>query len=96
MFRFRRWMGPVLVGLMLVGLAGCGKVTKDNYDKVQTGMALSEVEAILGKGTEKAGLGGAVGNLTGSAKILTWGDDKKSITITFANDKVLTKAMNGL
>ena len=52
-------------------------------------MTLGEVEGILGKGTEKSGLSGAVGNLSGSAKIMTWGDEQKSITITFANDKVI-------
>lgn len=94
--RLRKQIVLVLVTALLSGAIGCTKVSKENYEKVQSGMSLSEVEGILGKGTEKAGLGGAIGNLSGSAKILTWGDDEKSITITFANDKVVAKAATGL
>ena len=94
--RLRKQIVLVLVTALLSGAIGCTKVSKENYEKVQSGMSLSEVEGILGKGTEKAGLGGAIGNLSGSAKILTWGDEEKSITITFANDKVVAKAASGL
>ena len=79
----------VLVGLGVVMLAGCGsKVTKSNFDKIKVGMTTAEVEGILGKGTESKGVAGSVGDLTGSAKIMTWTDGDKSITVTFVNDKV--------
>ena len=39
---------------------------------------------------------GAVGNLTGSAKVMTWKDGEKTITVTFVNDKVALKAQRGL
>ncbi len=94
--RFRRWTALFVLVALLVGPAACSKVSKESYDKVQTGMTLSEVEGILGKGTEKAGLGGAIGDLGGSARVVTWGDENKSITITFANDKVVLKAEKGL
>jgi len=96
MLKSRTVVGVALLGLMLILMAGCGKVSKSNYDKIENGMTVSQVEAILGKGTEKAGVAGAIGNLTGSGKVLTWGDDKKSITVTFANDKVVAKAAQGL
>ena len=93
---FRILTGLALIGLLLAGLVGCSKITKENYDKIETGMTLAEVEGILGKGTEKAGIAGAVGDLTGAGKVMTWGDEEKSITVTFANDKVTVKAQNGL
>lgn len=92
----RKWLVWLATVALLAGTVACSKVTKENYDKIQTGMTLSEVEAILGKGTEKAGVGGAVGNLVASGKVISWGDDKKGITITFANDKVITKMATGL
>ncbi|UCD30609.1 MAG: DUF3862 domain-containing protein [Planctomycetota bacterium] len=89
-------MGAVLIGLILVAFAGCSKVTQENYDKISTGMTLDEVQKILGKGTEKSGVGGAIGDLSASAKTITWGSEEKNITITFANDKVVTKTQKGL
>lgn len=87
----------VLLGLGVITLAGCGsKVTKSNFDQVTNGMTLAQVEAILGKGTESTGAFGAIGNLAGSGKFVTWKDGEKTITITFVNDKVVLKASNGL
>jgi len=87
----------VLIGLGVLTLAGCGsKVTKSNLDKITNGMTLAEVEAILGKGTEATGASGTVGDLTGSAKSVTWKDGDKTITINFINDKVVLKTSTGL
>ena len=93
----RMALGLLVAGLACVLVAGCGdKVSKSNYDKISSGMTLAEVEGILGKGAEEAGLGGAVGNLAGSFKIMSWKDGEKMITVTFANDKVTAKAQKGL
>lgn len=89
-------IGVALLGLVFLAVSGCGKITKSNYDKIQTGMTVGQVEAILGKGTEKAGIAGAVGQVAGSGKVMTWGNEKKSITVTFANDKVVAKTEQGL
>lgn len=40
--------------LVLLAVVGCGKVTRDNNEKVKVGMTRAEIEAILGKGTELA------------------------------------------
>ena len=96
MWKYRSLIGVVSLGLMLTVFVGCSKVTAANYDKINTGMTVSEVEEILGKGTEKAGVAGAVGKVAGSGKILTWGDENKSITVTFANGKVAAKAKEGI
>lgn len=89
--------GLVIAGLMCILVAGCGsKVSKSNYDKINNGMTVAEVEGILGKGTEQAGGAGALGNLTGSARIIAWTDEGRTITVTFLNDKVTAKAQTGL
>ena len=80
----------VLVGLLLTVTPGCNKVTKENYDKVKTGMTIDEVEDILGKGKMEEGATGALGGLTGSAKVCTWTKGDAKIVVTFVNDKVTT------
>jgi len=87
----------VLLGLGIIVLAGCGsKVTKSKFDQIKTGMTLAQVEGILGKGTESTGAAGAIAGLAGSAKVVTWKDGDKTITVTFANDKVVLTAASGL
>ena len=91
--------GLLATSLMIVTMAGCGKsmdVSKEAYDKVETGMTLAQVEAILGKGELQTGGSGGIGNLTGSAKIYKWVDGDKTITITFVNEKVKTRMHTGL
>jgi hypothetical protein len=82
----------VLVAFMAVVVTGCSKVTKSNYDKIENGMSKADVEKILGKGTEEKG--GGVGDLTGT--MVTWKKGETSISVTFANDKVVAKAQSGL
>jgi hypothetical protein len=92
----RKAIGLVLLALALIAVPGCSKVTKKNYDKIETGMTVSQVENILGPGRENAGVAGAVGKYEGSVRVMTWGGDKKSITVTFVNDKVVAKVAQGL
>ena len=89
--------------VILAALTGCGgSVSQSNYDKVNTGMTQAQVEDILGKGKEQAstampGVGAGGMSVPGmSAKVLQWQDGSKSITVTFMNDKVVSKAQNGL
>jgi hypothetical protein len=76
--------------------AGCSKVSLDNYDKVETGMTQSEVEAILGAGNVENGGGASIGDISLSGKILSWGSGKQQIKVTFANGKVISKSQSGL
>jgi len=98
MSKSRALTGVALLALMLllISISGCSKVNENNYEKIENGMTVSQVEAILGKGKVVGGIAGAIGNLAGSGKVLTWGDDRRSITVTFANDKVIAKAAQGL
>ena len=91
--------GLLVASLMTVTMGGCGKgldVSKEAYDKVEDGMTLAQVEAILGKGQLQTGGSGGIGNLTGSAKVYKWIDGDKTITITFVNEKVKTRIHTGL
>lgn len=63
------------------------KVTRANYDKIQEGMTLLEVEELLGPGKEAA----SAGNL----KIITWQSGiigLKLISITFEDNRVAAKS----
>jgi hypothetical protein len=98
----------VLLALCLV-LAGCrkSKVTQENYDKIKNDMTLKEVETILGEGTSQGGDGANMAaqvgvDLSGGAAAApatvdyVWQDDKKTITITFKQGKVVNKKNSGL
>ena len=92
----------------LAVLAACSKskMTMANYEKVATGMSQADVEGILGPGKEKASTsvavpGASVGGVTvpatdTSAKVLTWQDGRKIISVTFVNGKVMSKTQFGL
>ncbi len=83
-----------LAGLML--LVGCGRgVSKDNYDKIENDMTVEQVKGLLGEPDADSSAGGvSVGGL--SAESLTWTDGEKTITVGFANGKVVSKAAKGL
>lgn len=93
---------------MLALLTACSqsKLTTANYDRVTTGMNEQDVEAILGKGKEQASTSVAVPGQTvagitvpganTSAKVLTWQEGQKLISVTFLNGKVMSKTQFGL
>jgi hypothetical protein len=94
-FTSKKAFGLALLASVCLVLSGCDKVTPENYSKIKEGMTVSQVEDILGPGTENVGAAGAIGDLAGSVRVMTWGDDKKSITVTFVNDKVVAKVAQG-
>ncbi len=87
-----------LIGILTVwlGVAGCSKITRDNYDKIQVGMSLVEVQKILGETQEKSGGGMSLGAVEVSGETLIWRDDKRTITIVFLNKQVMLKSEVGL
>ena len=106
----RRKSAWIVLLAVCCAVACAGKVTRENYDKVSTGMSPKDVEAILGPGTEQAsssvaiptppvampsGMSAAV-PASVSGKVMTWQSGGKMITVTFVNDKVAAKAQVGL
>lgn len=76
-----------LAALLLA--TGCNKLTKQNYDKLKTGMSYAEVTAILGKAdscSETLGVSNC-----------TWGkDEAKRVNIVFLADKATAFSDQGL
>jgi hypothetical protein len=89
----------VVVALFAFALAACAagcasKVSQSNYDKIQPGMTVAEVEGILGNGGEFTAIAGqAIGDVALSIK---WKDGQKQITVIFGGDKVVSKTQTGL
>jgi hypothetical protein len=100
--------GWVLLLVACLMLTGCGrKLTKANFDKVQNGMSLSDVQQLLGKGEKEAGDGSNVagqfgialeGGGGGSKNVETyvWESGDKKITVYFRDGKVTSKNSTGL
>lgn len=64
--RFHAVIRAILVGLLLVVVAGCGgnkRINKANFDKIKEGTPRADVEAMLGQGEsdEDIGLQGSGG-----------------------------------
>jgi hypothetical protein len=78
----------VLCMILIVLAIGCGKINKENYDKLSLGMDYVEVVAILGQPDQtKDVLGG---------KNCIWGNDTKSINAKFVADKVVFFSATGI
>lgn len=76
----------MLAGLMLL-VAGCSKLTPENYAKLKMGMPYDEVTVVLGKPTSC--------NDTLGFKNCRWGNDKRNVTVRFMGEKtVLYSAEN--
>ena len=87
----------VSLAVLLGGLGGCSsKISRENYDKVQTGMTVAQVKEILGEPAETKSGGASVLGIGGTASTLTWKAGDKTITLTFVNDQLTTKSMSNL
>jgi hypothetical protein len=77
------------IGLFFILGACVSKINQENYEKIQKGMTLEEVKAIIGEPTESksAGIGGLV-----SGTSAVWKGDNMTIDIKFLNDKVQLKS----
>jgi len=82
--RFR----SLVVMIIVLLIAGCGKLTMENYNKLKLGMAYNEVVNTIGSPDKCSDVVGV--------RNCEWGNEKKSINVTFAGDKVLIITCNGL
>jgi len=71
----------ILTIAILVLLAGCSKVSKENYDKLKTGQDYDEVVNLLGKPDKCSDMLGATS--------CTWGSEERNIQVSFINKKLL-------
>ena len=80
-----------LFSLLILSLAllGCNsKINQENYQKIQNGMTLEEVKAILGEPTDVQTAG--IGGLSGTSAVWKNKEGAK-IDIKFVNNKVQLK-----
>jgi hypothetical protein len=76
-----------VTAMLVLLLAGCDRVTRDNYEKLETGMTMDEVVKILGEPTDLKSFG--VGPL--EAATGRWEGKKGTISIQFTGQKVRVK-----
>ena len=79
----------MVICLSLVSCSG-SKISQENFEKIQTGMALAQVQAILGAPTESSSLDVAVF----SGTVSKWRAGDVTITIQFVNGKVVAKQLS--
>ena len=75
------------MGLLLVML-GCSKITLENYNKISMGMSYDEVTQLIGSPD-------TCDDVMGVRNCL-WGDEKRSINISFVGSKVLLFSSSNL
>jgi len=78
----------VAVLALVLGLAACSKVNRQNYDQLKLGMGYAEVVALLGEPAQCDALVGF--------KSCVWGKGDKTITIRLVSDKVILFESQGL
>ncbi len=78
----------IVLGVLLI-LAGCSKLTQENYDKLEMGMSQAEVEDVLGSAERcSRSLG---------TQSCMWGDEEdKHIKVMFMNNKAVTFSYEGI
>jgi hypothetical protein len=91
----RRWSQLRAVALSMVicmSLVSCSgsKISQANFEKIQTGMPLAQVTAILGEPTETSSVDVAVF----SGTVSKWKSGDATITIQFVNGKVVAKQLS--
>lgn len=81
----RRTIGAI--GLALV-LLGCSKLTLEHYNQIEAGMPYDEVTTLLGKPAQCDDVLGV--------RTCTWGDETRSVSVSFVGGKVLLFSASNL
>jgi outer membrane protein assembly factor BamE (lipoprotein component of BamABCDE complex) len=72
-------------------LVACGsRISQANFEKIQTGMTMAQVTAILGEPTESSSVDVAVF----SGTVSKWQAGEVTITVQFVNGKVVAKQLS--
>ncbi|UFS61968.1 DUF3862 domain-containing protein [Sulfurimonas sp. HSL-3221] len=78
----------MILAALIVLVSGCSKVTKENYDKIESGMSYDEVVKLIGKPkgcSETLGISSC-----------QWKSDGAVIDIKFISDQVTFTSAKGL
>lgn len=81
----RPWLA---IPITLAVLAGCSKLTPENYDKIRVGMGYADVRTLLG---EPAACSDVL-----TVKSCRWGDEQRNIKVNFVADQVVLYSSIGL
>lgn len=71
----------ILFTSLLVVLLGCSQLTLENYSKIAVGMHYDEVTRLIGRPASCDDVMGL--------RNCTWGDENRSVSVTFAGEKVM-------
>ena len=87
--RLHRLRVIALAMVICMSLVSCSgsKISQENFEKIQTGLPLSQVITILGEPTESSSVDVAVF----SGTVSKWRQGDVTITIQFVNGKVVAK-----
>ena len=88
----------VILGLSLTSCIG-SKVTKENFDKLETGitgMTVQKVKDVMGEPTEQNSGGIGLAGVGVSGRTMTWKDGDRSISIVFINEQAISKSQVGM
>jgi hypothetical protein len=79
------------LGVLGFCLAACSSpINQENFEKIQTGMTMTQVTAILGEPTESSSVDVAVF----SGTVSKWKKGDVTITVQFVNGKVVAKQLS--
>jgi hypothetical protein len=78
----------VLAMSLFLVLLGCSKLTVENYDKIAVGMSYDEVTRLIGAPD-------ACDDVMG-VRNCKWGDETRSVNVSFVADKVLLFSSSNL
>lgn len=81
-------MTTILFGMLLLGCETKSRINKENYSRINVGMAYAEVVSLLGEPEQCSSA-----RLTESC---TWEEKEKRITVNFVNEKAYLFSSRGL
>jgi hypothetical protein len=74
---------------LLLLLAACGKINRDNFDRISDGMSKQQVVQLLGEPSESSGA--SLFGISGDSAV--WRGNGTEIDVQFLNGKVIAKQM---
>lgn len=78
----------VMAAGLLLALLGCSKLTLENYSRITAGMSYDEVTQLIGPPDECDDVLGV--------RNCQWGDEKRSVNVSFVAGKVLLFSSSNL